>query len=46
MFDFALENDLEIVGPIYTVYLLDTASVADREQFLLQAAVQVKRRAI
>ena len=43
MLDYSLENDLELCGPVYIVYLLDAASVTEAEQYLMQIAVEVRR---
>ena len=45
MLDYSLENDLELCGPVYIVYLLDAASVTEAEQYLMQIAVEVRRTA-
>jgi hypothetical protein len=42
MFDYALHNNLEFIGPAYTVNLFDAASVTEANQFLLQVAVQAR----
>jgi len=44
MFEYALYNNIEFIGPAFTVYLLDAASVTGPEQYLLQVAVQIKRQ--
>jgi len=41
MYSYALQNNLELSGPAYTVYLLDSISVTEREQYLLQIAVKI-----
>jgi len=43
MLDYAQGKGLKLCGPAYTVRLLDAASVADTEQYLLQITVAVKR---
>jgi len=45
MFEYALHNHLEFHGPAHTVYLLDTASVTEAENYLMQIAAGVKRKA-
>jgi len=40
---YARQNSLEFLGPIYTISLLDAASVTSKDQFLYQVAVQVRR---
>jgi len=42
MLDYSRHNNLEFYGPAYTVYLLDAASVAGAEEYLLQIAVRVR----
>jgi len=44
MSDYALRNGLDFSGPAYMVYLLDETSVIEPEQYLLQIAVEVKRK--
>jgi len=43
MYSFALQNNLEFVGPAFSVYLLDAVSVIKQEQYLLQIAVEIKQ---
>ena len=43
MFEYALHNEMELVGPAYTVYLLDAASVTGAEQYLMQVTVGVQK---
>jgi hypothetical protein len=45
MIDYAQENDLELCGPPYMVYLYDAACVTTPEDSLLQIAVEVKTAA-
>jgi DNA-binding transcriptional MerR regulator len=41
MADYADKNGLTFTGPVYNTYLLDELSVADPEQYLLQASASV-----
>jgi DNA-binding transcriptional MerR regulator len=41
MVDYAKEHNLELVGPVYNIYILDEISVKDPEQYLLESAVRV-----
>ena len=41
---YAEKNDLEFHGSAYMIYLLDQASVAAPEQYLLQIAVGIRRK--
>ena len=43
MMEYARSNNLEFTGPVYTVSLLDAASVTRAEQFIFQVAVRVKK---
>ena len=45
MYEYAWQNDLELTGPAYTVYLLDAASVTEPEGYLLQVTVGIKSAA-
>jgi len=45
MHTYAQRNHLEFCGPVYTVYLLDTASVTEAEQYLLQITAGVRQAA-
>ena len=41
---YAERNNLVFLGPVYSVYLHDAASVTEPEQFLLQIAVGIRRK--
>ena len=41
---YAKEHGFELHGPAYMVYLLDAASVANQEKYLLQITAAVKRK--
>lgn len=41
MTGYAEEHGLEIVGPVYNIYILDEISVKNPEQYLLETAVKV-----
>ena len=45
MHAYAARNHLEFCGPVHVVYLLDTASVVEPEQYLLQIAAGVRQAA-
>jgi effector-binding domain-containing protein len=42
MMEYIEENNLETVGPVYNIFLLDGVSVRDHEDFLMQCSVKVK----
>ena len=41
MFDYALDHGLEFTGPAYMIHLIDTASAADPDRYLLQISAAV-----
>lgn len=41
---YAQENELEFVGPVYVVYLLDEISIKEPERYLARISVHVKKK--
>ena len=44
MAEYSKEHDLIIKGPVYTIYLLDEISIAEKTQYLSQTSVAVSNR--
>jgi effector-binding domain-containing protein len=42
MEQFAKKRGFEFTGPVYNIYLFDDISMADPDQYLLQASVPVR----
>ena len=45
MFDYALRHGLDFTGPVYMIHLIDTASAADPDRYLLQISAAVQSAA-
>jgi len=43
LYDYAQENSLITVGPVYTIYLNEEISTHDKSQYLAQSYVEVKK---
>jgi len=46
MTTYAKEHNLELVGPVYNIYILDEVSVKDPEQYLLESSVRVVPKSV
>jgi DNA-binding transcriptional MerR regulator len=43
MANYAKDNELEFIGPVYNIYLFDEMSIVEPDKYLLQASVAVKK---
>ena len=41
--NYAIENQLKLVGPVYSIYLLDEVSVKDPSEYLVQILVRIDK---